>query len=66
MFKLNGYTVIASPHILDATLKYPTGYKDGNKLGRRKRTLKKASMIISGEVIYCSPNTYETLKNTLI
>ena len=36
---LHGVNVIASDFIPPPVLMYPTGYKDGNKLGKRKRGL---------------------------
>jgi len=43
-------------------LKYPSGKKDGNKLGKRKKSILISTIIIYGNSIFCNPKDYQRLK----
>ena len=45
--------------------KYPSGYKDGNKLGKRKRNLIIENIIIINKKILCSKKTFEIIKKNI-
>ena len=60
--QLSGLTVIEDSNILPV-LKYPTGYKDGNKLGRRKRNLKEYNMYVVGNNLMVHPSLSRYLKD---
>ena len=42
-------------------LMYPTGYKDGNKLGMRKRNMLKRTVVMEGDTLKCSPEYVDGL-----
>ena len=60
---VDGYKVVADPFMVDP-LKYPTGYKDGNRLGKRKRHLLDTKTVVWAKdaTVFVSYRTYELLK----
>ena len=48
-------------------LRYPTGKKDGNKLGKRKRTMRSLVCLKMDNVLMCHPDIFEEVKrNTVV
>ena len=58
--QLSGLTVIEDNNMLPV-LKYPSGYKDGNKLGRRKRNLTVYQMYVIQNKLRIHPSQKELL-----
>jgi hypothetical protein len=44
-------------------LKYPTGKKDGNKLGKRKKSMMINTAILVNNELHVSPSDYEKVKS---
>ena len=73
--QLNGYKIVVTDRSL--VLKYPSGKKDGNKLGKHKKHmflmtptstfLDYNRMIIDKEhkIIYCTSNQYKQIKDKI-
>ena len=57
MFNYGGYKVIADKNIV-ASKKYPSGYKDGNRLGKRKRRKMFYPNYVTEGTIICSEEQY--------
>lgn len=57
------YLIIPTPTI-GTRLKYPTGKRDGNKLGKRKRTQRVYLVLVQGSNILVHPTEVEkTIEN---
>ena len=59
--EIAGFKVFEDPNILP-TLKYPTGYKDGNKLGKRKREMMMDMMYVMDSNIFAHPKHIAMMK----
>jgi len=59
---ISGYRVYEDPNI-QPVLKYPAGYKDGNKLGRRKREMTYLPVMISGSACIMHPSQAKALRD---
>ena len=53
--------IIKSCYVPAFVLKYPSGKKDGNKLGRRKREMKEVVFYLTSDSIFCHPSVAETI-----
>ena len=58
--QLNGYRVVVN-NSLPSKLKYPTGKKDSNRLGKRRRNQVEYQMLVDNynKVIYCTDEQFK-------
>ena len=60
--EIAGFKVFEDPYI-QPVLKYPTGYKDGNKLGKRKKELLVQYAYVINNAIFVNSDQHAQLKD---